>query len=39
MTIEKNTNTPTQIARQLQRQYETDVGEFFAEIAKTPSED
>ena len=39
MAIEKNTNTPTQIARQLQRQYETDVGEFFAEIAKTPSED
>jgi magnesium transporter len=28
--------TPTQIARQLQRQYETDVGVFFAEISKLP---
>jgi len=30
--------TPTQIARQLHLQYETDAGSFFAEIAKFPLE-
>ena len=32
------TKTPIQITRQLQQQYETDVGIFFAEIAKLPIE-
>jgi magnesium transporter len=36
--VVKETKTPIQIARQLQQQYEKDVGSFFAEIAKLPLE-
>ena len=36
--LAKETKTPIQIARQLQQQYERDVGSFFAEIAKLPLE-
>ncbi|MCF6251981.1 MAG: magnesium transporter [Methylococcaceae bacterium] len=36
--VEKKFKQPIKIARQLQQQYETDVGSFFAEIARFPLE-
>jgi len=36
--VEKKFKHPIKIARQLQQQYETDVGSFFAEIARFPLE-
>ncbi|OQK17752.1 hypothetical protein AU255_07775 [Methyloprofundus sedimenti] len=36
--IEKGTEPPSQIAKQLNQQYETDIGVFFAEVAKLPLE-
>ena len=36
--VPKGSATPSQIAKKLRQQYETDVGVFFAEIAKLPLE-
>ena len=35
--VSKGSATPSQIAKKLRQQYETDVGVFFAEVTKLPS--